>query len=463
MASGKSLTVTFARGARRVTGSNFLIEADDGGKTKRILIDCGLAQGERFCESVNREKFSYDPASVDAIFFTHAHADHIGLFPKLVKEGFRGKAYATAPTRALMPIMLEDSLHIMADEAKRCDDEAPYTAEDVTRAVSMVEELPYGKKIQLSAGFSVTLYNAGHIIGSASAAIDAFGTRAVFTGDLGRVPAILVPDREVSKDIEYLFIESVYGNRVHESIQTSEGILRTAVEDTRKKKGVLLIPAFSLERTQIILSALDRMFSGSGEAPLPVFLDSPLAAKVTEVYERFPEFLRSDIQERIKKGDDPFSFPALRVTADSQDSHEIDKIPGPKIIIAGAGMSHGGRIRRHEAKYLSDPGTTLLLSGYQAAGSLGRRIKDGARSVEIDGVHVSVRAQVKSLDGFSAHADRDDLLGYVEQASPKQAFVILGETESASFLAQRIQGFLDIPVTVPREGERVELPIKNVS
>ncbi len=463
MNPGRSLTVTFARGARRVTGSNFLIEANDGGKTTHILIDCGLSQGERFCESVNREKFSYDTASIDAIFFTHAHADHIGLFPKLVKEGFRGKAYATAPTRALMPIMLEDSLHIMADEAERCGDEAPYGAQDIARAVSSVEELPYATAIELMKGFSVTLYNAGHIIGSASAAIDAFGARAVFTGDLGRVPAILVPDREVPKDIDYLFIESVYGNRVHESIGMSERILERVAEETRKKKGVLLIPAFSLERTQIILSALDRIFSRSGEAPLPVFLDSPLAAKVTEVYERFPEFLRSDVQERIKKGDDPFSFPTLRVTAGSQESHEIDKVPGPKIIIAGAGMSHGGRIRRHEAKYLSDPGTTLLLSGYQAAGSLGRRIKDGARRVEIDGADVSVRAQVKSLDGFSAHADRDDLLGYVEQASPKQAFVILGETESASFLAQRTQGFLDIPVSVPREGERVELPLKSPS
>lgn len=457
MASERSLAVTFARGARRVTGSNFLIEAKNAGKTTRILIDCGLAQGERFCESVNGERFSYDPSSVDAIFFTHAHADHIGLFPKLARNGFRGKAYATAPTRALMPIMLEDSLHIAADEAKRCHDDPPYAAADVAHAVSLVEELAYHTKVELAEGVSVTLYNAGHILGSASVALDIFGKRIVFTGDLGRVPPVLVPEREVPQNVDYLFIESVYGDRVHGSIESSEKELLAAVAAAEKQRGALLIPAFSLERTQIILSALDRAFADRHPESVPVFLDSPLAAKVTEIYERYPEFLKADMRAQMEKGNDPFSFPSLRITADMESSRGIDKVASPKIIIAGAGMSHGGRIRSHEARYLPDPSTILLISGYQAAGSLGRRIQDGAREVDIDGATVLVRAAIRSLDGFSAHADRDDLMSYVEGAKPGRVFVILGETQSSAFLAQRIQGFLGIPAEVPREGETVEL------
>ncbi len=452
MNDSHSLSVLFARGARRVTGSNFLITAKNGDKETRILIDCGLAQGERFCESVNEEKFSYNPASVDAIFFTHAHEDHIGLFPKLVKEGFRGKAYATAPTAALMPVMLEDSFHIISQEAERCHEAPPYTAENMRAATALVEAIPYHKTIAVSPDVSVTLYNAGHIIGSASVAIDAFGTRLVFTGDLGRVPPVIVPEREIPEKTDYLFMESVYGDRLHESIESSETALHAAVREALRKKGTLLIPAFSLERTQIILESLERMFA-DGEPRVPVFLDSPLAAKVTEVYERFPDFLREDVRKRMEAGEDPFSFKNLTVTADAEQSRAIDHAPSPKIIIAGAGMSHGGRIRFHEARYLPDATTTLLISGYQVAGSLGRRLKDGAKEVTIDGAMVRVRADIKALDGFSAHADRDDLMGYVEAVRPKGVHVILGETQSSAFLAQRIQGFLNIPADVPREGE----------
>lgn len=453
----QTIQITFARGARRVTGSNFLITVTDGAQKTQVLIDCGLSQGEKFCESVNGETFAYDPTTVDAVIFTHAHADHIGLFPKLVKEGFTGKAYATAPTRDLMPIMLEDSVMLMDAEAKRCGTAAPYIAADVDRAVALLQSVEYHQKISIAPGVSATLLNAGHIVGSAIVVVEALDKRLVFTGDLGRVPSILVPDREVPTGVDVLVTESVYGNRTHGSIDASLAELKQALLDTAKKKGVLLIPAFSLERTQIILAAIDKMV-GEGAVPqLPVYMDSPLASKVTNVYTNYPAYLRDDVRKRLESGDDPFSFPSLHVTVNKEASHAIDGAPGPKVIIAGAGMSHGGRIRHHESLYLGDPKTTLMLVGYQVPGSLGRRLKDGQPKIEIDGKWIKVRATVRVVDGFSAHADRDDLLNFAEAVAPKRVFVVLGETEAATFLAQRISGFLGLPVDVPREGEVYEI------
>lgn len=452
-----SLSITFARGARRVTGSNFLFEAKRGEKTVRILVDCGLSQGEHFAEDANSESFSYDPKSVDAIFFTHAHADHIGLFPRLVKDGFKGKAYATEATKALIPVMLEDSVHLMSEEAKRTGREPIYGTEDVTRAAALIQPVRYHDRIEVALDVSVTFYNAGHILGSALLAIDAYGKRTVFTGDLGRVPSILVPDREVPENVDYLVTESVYGNRKHGSIEESESVLLSAAKETAARGGTLLIPSFSLERTQIILSLLDRAMSDGRIPQIKTFMDSPLAAEVTRIYRSHPEYLREDIRKRLEGGDDPFAFPSLTVTERNQESHAIDSFKGAKIILAGAGMSHGGRIRRHEARYLGDTHTMLMFVGYQVPGSLGRRIMDGGKKVQIDGQNVTVRAHIVKADGFSAHADRDDLLSFAEKTAPRRAFVVLGETEAASFLAQRISGFLGIPVDVPREGEKYDL------
>ena len=279
----KSATITFARGARRVTGANFLVEANDGATVTRMLVDCGLAQGERFCESVNSDPFSYDPTQINHVLFTHAHADHIGLFPKLVKEGFSGSAYATAATRDLLPIMLEDTVYLMAAEAKRCNDVPPYQAKDVESAVRLLRSANYGQQIELAPNISATFYNAGHILGSATILLDIFGTRVLFTGDLGRKPAIMVPDREVPKDVDVLITESVYGNRLHGSLEESLNVLLNAVRHAEKTKGVLLIPSFSLERTQIILSLLDRAISENRCPAVPIFMDSPLAAKGTDV------------------------------------------------------------------------------------------------------------------------------------------------------------------------------------
>lgn len=452
------VSITFVGGARKVTGSNFLVEATKNDVTTRILIDCGLEQGGRFCESSNNEPFPYDPATIDAVFFTHAHIDHIGLYPKLVKDGFKGNAYATEATAALMAVMLEDGASLIGREAKKCDEEPPYTTADVERAVSDVKGVGYKETVQVADGINVTLYNAGHILGSSLVLLDVWGTKLLFSGDLGRTPGILIPDMDIPDvPIDYLITESVYGNRVHESAEESEAALLKALQNTVNKKGTLLIPSFSLERTQIILAAIDRFMKEKLVEPLPVFLDSPLAIRVTEVYKKHPEYLRESLQKMLKNGDDPFSFPSLRVTYSHEESKTIDDTPAPKVIIAGAGMSHGGRVRSHERTYLPDANSSLLLVGYQVPGSLGRRLQDGAKSVTIDRKKVKVRASVSKTGGFSAHADRDGLLAFVEKVKPKKTFVVLGEMDASSFLAQRISGFLGIESVIPQKGERIDL------
>jgi metallo-beta-lactamase family protein len=451
------ITIGFNRGARRVTGSNFLVTVTHEGRTTRLLIDCGLAQGGDVCDPINETPFTYDTTQIDALFFTHAHTDHIGLFPKLVKDGFQGKVYTTIPTAELMPIMLEDTAGLLRQEALKCNTDPLYTKEDVMPAVRMVTAKGYHEPIAVGEDVTVTLINAGHILGSACVVIESHGKKVLFTGDLGRSPAILVPTRETVQDVDALVTESVYGNRVHGSVEASEETLKAAILETVQKRGVLIIPAFSLERTQIILAAIDRMM-GEGTIPqVPVFMDSPLASKVTHVYTQNPEFLSPALKARLERCDDPFSFKTLTVTVNTEESSAIDGVPSPKVIIAGAGMSHGGRVRHHEKAYLPLETTTLLLVGYQVPGSLGRRLRDGQKVIEIDGKQVRVRAKVAVIDGFSAHADRDDLLAFADEVHPKRVFVVLGETEASVFLAQRISGFLGIPVDVPKEGEEYKV------
>ncbi len=445
--------VIFYSGVGSVTGANFML---DTGQAK-FLIDCGLIQGDRFAEEENSEPFHYAPATVDALIVTHAHADHIGRIPKLVRDGFQGKIYSTVATKALVAIMLRDAYKVMLYEEERYGVKRLYEEQDIDASLALWEVTGYHEPIELPDGVRLELFDAGHILGSAMAHFSRRGKKIVFTGDVGNVPQPLLNPPELPRDYDYLVMESVYGDRSHEQVDERSMLLRAYVEEARAKGGTLIIPAFSLERTQGILLELNDMVEKHGLAPIPVFLDSPLAIKVTEVYRRFTSYLKDDIEKQIKAGDDIFAFEGLSFTRSVQDSRDIKKESGAKIIIAGSGMSHGGRIMDHEQTFLEDPRTILLLVGYQAVGSLGRRLQDGVSKVKIYDKEVQVRAKVAQIRGFSGHADREQLIELVAHGGDKakKIFVCMGEEKSSLHLVQRLREYLNAPAVMPQPGEEV--------
>ncbi len=451
-----SARLTFYGGAGEVTGANMLFEI--GGE--KILVDCGILEREAPGSDRNAEAFPYDPSSINALFVTHAHADHIGRIPRLVRDGFRGVIYSTAPTRDLSALMFNDALSIMAEATKRNPNAMLYERADIDMTLALWEILDYHTPFE-RAGASIELLDAGHILGSAMIRFTNTTSKRsiVFSGDLGNSPEPLLRDTEKPVGAHYVVMESVYGDRVHEGREGRLEALRLAVEEARRKHGVLLIPSFSIERTQVLLYELNAMVESGKMASILVFLDAPLAIRVTEVYRRHKNLLNEETKARFAKGDDPFAFDGLKITPRLEESRAIAEEPNPKVIIAGSGMSHGGRIREHEKNYLPDKHATILFVGYQAAGSLGRRIQEGVKRVEIDGEHIRVRAAVGTVTGYSGHRDRDGLLEFVEGAgdSVQKVFVAMGETRSAQFLAQRIKDFLGKEAVVPERGQSFDL------
>lgn len=450
-------SITFHGGAGTVTGSNFLLTLGN----VKIVIDCGLTQGEKYCDMCNYEPFPYDVSEVDYLFATHAHADHIGLIPKFVREGFRGTIFSTPATQDLSETMFSDAIKILNREAQHNGREPLYEAEDVRKTLSFWKGLEYHSELQLTPEISVCFKDAGHILGSAMIEFKYKGKKIVFTGDLGNSPSPLLKDTDEVVDADYMVMESVYGDRNHEGRERRVEMLQKAIEDISARKGTLMIPSFSIQRTQVLLYLINNFVEDGVLEKIPVYLDSPLAIKVTDIFKKYTHLLNAGVQKEIKGGDDIFNFPQFSNTKGVSESKAILKAPSPKIIIAGSGMSSGGRILHHEKQNLSDSKNMLLLVGYQAVGTLGRLIQDGVEEVTINDERVAVRAEIRTINGFSAHKDSDHLIEFVDKSHKtlKEVFVAMGEPKSSLFLVQRLRDYLGVKASSPEKGEIVELNI----
>lgn len=451
----EKFVLSFCGGAGSVTGSNFLLQ----GAGRSILVDCGLFQGGEIAREKNNVPFPYLATSIDVLFITHAHLDHIGRIPKLFREGFRGMVYSTQETKEIAGLMFTDTANVYARNPAEENADPGFTLEDIERIMGAWRTVPYNTDIPLGGGLTATLRNSGHILGSAMVEISRGGRKIVFTGDLGNPLSPLLPESERISGSAYIVMESVYGDRNHDMSEARSEKLRRVIADVAQKNGVLMIPAFSIERTQELLFELN-MLAERGDIPeIPVFLDSPLAIRVTDIYKRSTHLFKKETRDIIAGGDDIFKFPRLKFTLHSDDSRAIAHAPFPKIIIAGSGMSEGGRITHHESLYLPDARNTLLIVGYQAPGTLGRMIQDGAKTVSINGRDVAVRANIITIEGYSGHIGSDGLLEFLHDAREglEKVFLVQGELKSSLFLAQRARDYFDIPAVVPEEGQRVDI------
>jgi len=453
--------LTFYGGVGTTTGANFLVEFE----SSKFLVDCGLLQGVQGAESYNSSPFQYDPKEIKVLFITHAHIDHIGRIPKLVKDGFKGQIFSTPETKEISGHLLEDALRIMLNKRRHDQDHPlPYEERHIREALDLWDTKEYREQWQFAPSAMANFKDAGHILGSAMVELKLGSTKIVFTGDLGNSPSPLLADTEGIKDADYIVVESVYGDRNHESQTERRTKFKQVILETIERKGEVVIPAFSVDRTQVILYELNNMVE-DGEIPsVPVFLDSPLASKITEIYKKSTHLFNDKIKKEISAGDNVFDFPQLKIIDSKKESLGLGHTPGSKIIIAGSGMSEGGRVLAHEARILGGAQNTLLLMGYQSVGSLGRKLEEGAKEIQIwnEGKmeRLRVRARVENVHGYSAHKDSTHLIEFVEKASSpelKKVFVVLGEPRSSLFLAQRLRDYVGVDAIYPETGKTYDL------
>ncbi len=468
------IKVTCLGGVGSVSGSSYLLEIPQGNK---LLVDCGMFQGGKQMEVRNWEPWPFDPKEITKLFLTHAHIDHSGRIPKLVKEGFEGRIITSPPTAELCEIMLLDSAHIQEMDAEwrtrknkrkaRNAIEPLYTEADALKSIDLLSPLERDQVFGIEPGVKARLRNAGHILGSSILELwmekGEDSTKIVFSGDLGKKDQLIVDDPQEMFDADYLFLESTYGNRVHRSFEDSKQELLEAIQYAASKGEKTMIPAFAVERTQEILYILGE-FQRAGELPdIPVYLDSPLAIKATEIFRKNKKYYDAEAHAIVKQGFDPFSMPNLKFTSSTRESIAINNQSGPAIIIAGNGMCTAGRIKHHLKHNLWRKGASLVIVGFQAMGTTGRKIVDGAKEVRIFRENVAVRAKVFTIGGFSAHADQNDLLQWVGhfESSPK-VFVVHGEAKASKALSRSIEERFAFETHVPAWKERLILKAREV-
>ena len=463
------MKLSFHGADRSVTGSCHLVEAGGG---RRILIDCGMIQGSRDLDEENAAEFGFDPGTIDAVVLTHAHLDHCGRLPLLVKRGFRGEIVATAATRDLTRLVLLDAAHVQEEDSRRRhrharrrggkDDEAPlYSLLDVFDTLDRFgRPVAYGEPLDLVTGVRATAFDAGHILGSASVLIEeatAGARRSVlFSGDIGNSGRPLLASPFVPDSADSVVMESTYGDRRHRPFAASVEEFYTAIGDTFARGGNVIIPTFALERAQELLFVLRQGIEQSRLPPsMMVFLDSPMAIAATEIFRRHPECYGLQVGELFARGRDPFGFPGLRFTRETGQSMAINRIGGGAIIMAGSGMCTGGRVRHHLRHNIWREEASVIFVGFAASGTLARRIIDGASEVELFGEPVSVRARVHTINGFSAHADQQELVDWRGRiGGAATTFLVHGEEASMTALANKLGGS---GITMPRLHETFPL------
>ena len=466
------MKVTCVGAAGTVTGSNYLVEAEG----VRLLVDCGMFQGSGQMEERNYLEFPYDPSTVTHLLLTHAHIDHSGLIPKLTRDGFSGSILCTSATADLCKIMLADSAHIQEMEAtwrnrkkKRAGRsrliQPLYTKADAAAATEAFRPVDYGLDVILSPNARVRFNDAGHILGSAIVEIwikeGDREVKVVFSGDLGTTDQPIISDPTYIKEADVVFIESTYGNRLHKTKESTYEELKEVIIAAQEDGGNVIIPAFAVARTQEVLYILNELFE-QGQIPhVDVYVDSPLAISATQIFQDHPECFDEQALAKLRKGDHPLQFPGLQFTPKAEDSMRLNQIKKGAIIIAASGMAHAGRIKHHLRYNLWRPEAHVVFVGYQAQGTTGRRIVDGARRVKIFGEHVAVNAKIHTIGGFSAHADRDGLLKWLGHFNPKPAATVIihGEPQSSLAFAEHVNEHLGLKPMVPKMGEVIDLDV----